>query len=419
MKFIRDTFDRLGEKYKDNKYMHTVLDGFDTFFFTPNHTTKSGVHIRDGMDLKRTMVFVVLAMQLCLLFGMFNIGHQHYAALGLHPEIGDAIFTKFFYGFFQMLPIIIVAHVVGLGIEFFFAAKKGHAIEEGFLVTGQLIPLIMPPDIPLWIVALATIFAVVIGKEAFGGTGMNILNIALLARVFVFFAYPLDISGDICWVAYDYNWLHQIFGMGKATMASLGLENIPDQFTGLKEYVLSNKVDGWTGATPLGLASKGGVAAVEANYTWKEIFFGFIPGSIGEMCKPAIIVGAIMLVVSGIGSLRIMLSMVVGAVLMGLLFNAFGTNEFLAVPWYYQLMMGSFLFAMAFMATDPVTAAQTDTGKLVYGFMIGVVGMIVRVLNPAYPEGWMLAILFCNVFAPLIDHVVVQANIKRRIARAA
>ncbi len=415
MKFIRDKFDSLGEKYKDNKYMHTVIDGFDTFFFTPNHTTSSGVHIRDGMDLKRTMVFVVLAMQMCLLFGMYNIGYQHYLALGI--DAGH--FTKFLYGFFQMLPIIIVAHVVGLGIEFFFAAKKGHAIEEGFLVTGQLIPLIMPPDIPLWIVALATAFAVIIGKEAFGGTGMNILNIALLARVFVFFAYPLDISGDICWVAYDYNWLHQIFGMGKATMASLGLENIPDQFNGLKEYVLANKVDGWTGATPLGLASKGGWESVVANYSIKDIMLGFVPGSIGEVCKPAIILGAIMLVVTGIGSWRIMLSMVFGAIVMGLIFNASGANAFLAVPWYYQLMMGSFLFAMAFMATDPVTAAQTNTGKLVYGFMIGVVGMIVRVLNPAYPEGWMLAILFCNVFAPLIDHLVVQANIKRRIARAA
>lgn len=233
MKFIRNTFDSLGEKYKDNKYMHTVIDGFDTFFFTPNHTTSGGVHIRDGMDLKRTMVMVVLAMQMCLLFGMWNIGHQHYNALGLFQGLGDAFFTKFFYGFFQMLPIIIVAHLVGLGIEFFFAAKKGHAIEEGFLVTGQLIPLIMPPDIPLWMVAVATAFAVIIGKEAFGGTGMNILNIALLARVFVFFAYPLEISGDMCWVAYDYNILHDIFGMGKATMAALNIEALPDTLTPL------------------------------------------------------------------------------------------------------------------------------------------------------------------------------------------
>lgn len=418
LKGIRNLFDNLGEKYKDNPMMHALVDGFDTFFFTPNHTTKSGVHIRDGIDLKRTMITVVMAMQVCLLFGMWNIGHQHYTALGLYPEMMEALFTKFMYGFFQMLPIIIVAHVVGLGIEFFVAAKKGHGIEEGFLVTGQLIPLIMPPDIPLWMVAMATAFAVIIGKEAFGGTGMNILNIALTARVFVFFAYPTEISGDICWVAYDYNFLHQIFGMEGSTMAALGLSSLPEGINGLKEFVLSNKIDGWTGATPLGLAAKEGWEGVTSFYNSSQMFWGTIPGSIGETCKPAILAGIGILLITGIGSWRIMVSMLLGAIATGLLFNAVGANEFMQVPFQYHLIMGSFMFAMAFMATDPVTAAQTDTGKLIYGFMIGVVGMIVRVLNPAYPEGWMLAILFMNVFAPLVDHYVIQANIKRRLARA-
>ncbi len=414
MKFLRNIFDNLEPKVKDNKFLHTVYDGFETFFFTPKEvTTGPGVHIRDGIDLKRTMVLVVLALQLCLLFGMWNIGHQHYNALGLYPGVGDSIFTKFLYGALQLLPIIIVAHVVGLGIEFFFAAKKGHAIEEGFLVSGMLIPLIMPPDIPLWMLALAVAFAVIIAKEAFGGTGMNILNIALTARVFLFFAYPTEISGDNCWVAYDYNWLHSIFGMGDATMNALGLSSLPEG--GWKSLV----TDGFSGATPLALAAKGGWEAVTNQYTVSEMFWGFIPGSVGEMCKPAIIFGMIMLIVTRIASWRIMISMILGAVAMGLILNAVGANPFMQVPFYQHLIMGSFMFAMVYMATDPVTAAQTETGKWIYGFMIGFIGMIVRVLNPAYPEGWMLAILFLNVFAPTIDHYIYQRNIKRRLSRAA
>ncbi|MCL4152521.1 UNVERIFIED_CONTAM: hypothetical protein GTU68_046353 [Idotea baltica] len=282
------------------------------------------------------------------------------------------------YGFWQLLPIIVVANLVGLGIEFLFAAKKGHGIEEGFLVSGMLIPLIVPPAIPLWMLAMATAFAVIIGKEAFGGTGMNILNIALSARVFLFFAFPTEMS--------------------------VGLDLA--------------KVDAISGATPLGLAAKDGWAAVVEKFSVSDIFWGFIPGSVGETCKPAIFAGIGLLLLTGIASWRVMASMLLGAIVTGLIFNAVGGNLFLEVPFYYHLIMGSFFFAMAFMATDPVTAAQTNTGKLIYGFLIGVVGMVVRVLNPAYPEGWMLAILLMNVFAPMIDHYVYQANIKRRLNRA-
>ncbi len=406
------------EPPKEKKFLHTLYDGFFTFAYAPDHVTKGGVHIRDGMDLKRTMVLVVQALALCYIFGMYNIGHQHYTALGMFDDnFFTGAGTKIIYGALQILPIFIVTHVVGLGIEFLYAAKKGHAIEEGFLVSGALIPLIMPPDLPLWMLAVAVAFAVVIGKEAFGGTGMNVLNIALLARVFVFFAYPGDISGDICWVAYDYNWLHQIFGMQNASMAALGLEALPE---GMKfaDYVMENTPDAWTGATPLALAAKGGWEAVQANYTNFEMFWGAIPGSIGETCKPFILVGALLLIALGIASWRVMLSMIIGAVVTALLMNWLGDfHLFMSVPWQYHFYMGSFFFAMAFMATDPVTAASTPTGKIIYGFLIGMIGMIIRVLNPAYPEGWMLAILFMNVFAPLIDHYVLQANISKRLKR--
>jgi len=424
MKFLRNFLETIEPKMAGNKYLHTVYDGFATFLFTPNATTTDGVHIRDGIDLKRTMVTVVMALQVCLLFGMWNIGHQHYTAFGLYPGMAEALFTKLAYGFLQLLPIIIVAHVVGLGVEFFFAAKKGHPIEEGFLVTGMLIPLIVPPAIPLWMLAISVVFAVVIGKEAFGGTGMNILNIALTCRVFLFFAYPTEMSGDNCWVAHDYNYLHQIFGMGASTLSELGQSVLPEKgWRGLL-------VNGFSGATPLALAAKGGWAAVENQFTIQNLLIGDIPGSVGETCKIAIIIGALILVVTGIGSWQIMLSMILGAAFMGFIINMGGgylsteifgfeeANPFFAVPFYYHLIMGSFLFAMAFMATDPVTAAQTLTGKFLYGFMIGCVGIIVRVLNPAFPEGWMLAILFMNVFAPLIDHWVYSRNIKRRLARA-
>ncbi len=412
---LRKFLDNMEEKSKGNKYLHTTFDAFHTFLFKPNETTKGGVHIRDGMDLKRTMVFVVIAMQLCLLHGMFNIGHQHYTAMGLYPGIFDGLLPKMLYGILQMLPIIIVVHLVGLGIEFIFAANKGHSVEEGFLVTGMLIPLIMPPDIPLWIVAVATAFAVIIAKEAFGGTGMNILNVALTARVFVFFAYPTYISGDLCWVAYDYNILHKIIGLPGATLAALGLNAMPDG--GMQSLL----VDGFSGATPLALAAKGGWEAVTSQFTHAEMLWGFIPGSIGEVNKIFIVLGVVILLATGIASWRIMLSMFLGCVAMGLLLNGiapkFPDNAFLAIPWYYHLIMGSFLFALAFMATDPVTASSTNTGKWIYGFSIGFLGLLIRVLNPAYPEGWMLAILFLNVFAPLIDHYVLEGNIKKRMVR--
>jgi Na+-transporting NADH:ubiquinone oxidoreductase subunit B len=406
------------EPTKDKKFLHTLFDGFFTFLFTPNSVTKGpGVHIRDRMDLKRTMVMVVLALQLCYLFGTYNIGHQHFVALGQYTSFLEGLHLKLVYGLIQIIPIFVVTHLVGLGIEFYYAAKKGHPIEEGFLVSGALIPLIMPPDIPLWILALSVAFAVVIGKEAFGGTGMNVVNIALLARVFIFFAYPTTISGDQCWVSgidYTgaqavgemYGWAHHAFDslfslFGIATFGEGGLP----------------VADGFTGATPLGLATKGW-DAVAAHYSPMQMLWGTVPGSIGETSKPLIIFGAMMLAVTGIASWRIMLSCFIGAAVTATLFNAWGFDSYMNVPWQYHFYMGSFWFAMAFMATDPVTASSTNTGKWIYGFFIGMLGIVIRVMNPAYPEGWMLAILFMNIFAPLIDHYVLEANISRRAKRA-
>ncbi|MCG8331831.1 MAG: NADH:ubiquinone reductase (Na(+)-transporting) subunit B [Chitinophagales bacterium] len=411
-------FKRIEPNKEKSPFLHTLFDGFFTLAFRPDDVTKGGVHIRDGMDLKRQMVHVVFALGILYLFGTYNIGHQHFVALGEYGGFLDGFHLKLVYGLVKILPIFIVAHVVGLGIEFYYAYKKGHGIEEGFLVSGALIPLIMPPDIPLWILTLAVAFAVWIGKEAFGGTGMNILNVALLARVFVFFAYPTYISGDEVWIAgiekaaeggyfgqaygVVYGFFDSIFsGFGWATFGEGG----------------KAVIDGYTGATPLALAYQGGWEKVTETYSASQMLWGTIPASIGESSKPLIILGALFLVFTKIADWRIMFSMLLGAVFTSLLFNAWGATDFMTVPWYYQLYMGSFWFAMAFMATDPVTATATTTGKWIYGFLIGFVGMIVRVLNPAYPEGWMLAILFMNVFAPLIDHYVLQANINRRAKR--
>lgn len=407
------------EPPKEKRFLHTLYDGFFTFLYTPDHVTHgNGVHIRDRMDLKRTMVMVVIALQLCYVFGTYNIGHQHFVAVGEHTSFMAAMHLKIVYGLIKILPIFIVTHVVGLGIEFYYAAKKGHGIEEGFLVTGALIPLIMPPDIPLWILTLAVAFAVIIGKEAFGGTGMNVVNIALLARAFVFFAYPGEISGDNCWVAgieyggqvvtgETYGWAHHLFDklFGWFGVATFGEGGTP-------------LVDGFSGATPLGLM-KGGWENVTAHYSTLQMFWGSIPGSVGETCKPAIIIGALMLVATGIASWRIMVSMILGAAFIGIVFNSWGHDVIMDVPWYFHFYMGSFWFAMAFMATDPVTAASTNTGKWIYGFGIGMLGIVIRVMNAAYPEGWMLAILFMNVWAPTIDHFVINANMKRRAKRAA
>ena len=401
------------EPSKDKKFLHTLYDGFFTFLYTPDEVTKDGVQIRDGMDLKRTMVVVVLAMQLCYLFGTFNIGHQHFVAIGQYTGYFEGFHLKLAYGIIKLLPIWIVTHVVGLGIEFYFAMRKGHAIEEGFLVTGALIPLIMPPDIPLLILALSVAFAVIIGKEAFGGTGMNIWNIALLARVFVFFAYPTTISGDEVWVAglestaagsaVDYGWGHSLFN---GLFNWFGWSTFDDGW---------RVIDGFTGATPMALAYQGGWEAVTSVYTPAQMWWGDIPGSVGETSKPLIVIGALVLLATGIASWRVMFGMVLGAAVMGLILNGWGATPFMEVPWYYHFYIGSFFFAMAFMATDPVTASSTRKGKWVYGFLIGFIGLIIRVLNPAYPEGWMLAILFMNTFVPLIDHMVLQTNIKKRL----
>ena len=402
---------------KKSPFLHTLFDGFFTFLYAPNSVTKTGVHVRDGMDLKRLMVYVVLAMQACYLFGTYNIGHQHFIALGEYGGFLEGFHLKLAYGLIQLLPLFIVAHVVGLGIEFYFASKKGHAIEEGFLVSGALIPLIMPPDLPLWILALSIIFAVVIGKEAFGGTGMNIWNVALLSRVFVFFAYPTTISGDEVWVsglaateagsAVEYGWWH------------LKFFNSLFEAGGLSTFNAAAVVaDGYSGATPLSLAYQGGWESVTNQYSVAQMWWGSIPGSIGETCKPLILAGAAFLIITGVASWRIMAGMFLGAAVMAMLLNAWGATPFMEVPWYYQFWMGSFFFAMAFMATDPVTAAGTNRGKWIYGFFIGFLGMIIRVLNPAYPEGWMLAILLMNTFSPLIDHMVLRTNIQKRLQRA-
>ena len=411
LKFIQ----KIEPNKEKSKLLHTIYDGLYTFAFTPNTVTKDGVHIRDGVDLKRTMFFVVLALQLAYLFGSFNIGHQHYLALGQYPEVWDAWHLKLIHGFITLFPIFVVSMVVGLGVEFVYAARRGHPIQEGYLVSGALIPLLMPPNIPLWMLTVAIIFAVIIGKEAFGGTGMNVFNVALLTRVFLFFAYPTYISGDNVWVsglhgtvAETYGWAHHLFD---GLFGALGWEQFG---TGG-----ASVVDGFSGATPLALANHGGWEAVTAKYSTSDMWWGLIPGSIGETSKPFILIGALFLLVTRIASWRIMLSMFVGAALTALMMNGIGqSGSFAAVPWYYQFYMGSFFFAMAFMATDPVTAASTPKGKLIYGFLIGMIGMMIRVFNPAYPEGWMLAILFMNVFAPLIDYFIIDSHIKKRLKRA-
>ncbi|MFZ9968187.1 MAG: NADH:ubiquinone reductase (Na(+)-transporting) subunit B [Bacteroidia bacterium] len=380
---LRPDFEK-GGKYSQ---FHTLFDGFATFLFTPDRVSSGGTHIKAGIDLKRTMFFVILAMVPSLLFGIFNVGHQHFLALGEFAGSPlNGLWDKVFYGALKVMPVVVVSYAVGLGIEFFVASKKGHAINEGFLVSGMLIPLVLPPDIPLWMVALSTAFAVVFAKEVFGGTGMNVLNVALTARVFLFFAYPTFMSGDQVWI--------------------------------------SEKPDVYSGATALAnAAATGSPFQVNADQTWnyslQDMVVGLIPGSIGETSKIAILLGAAFLVITGIGSGVIMLSVVLGALLMGLIFNGIGLTPFMSMPFYLHLAMGGLLFGAVFMATDPVTAAHTGTGKWIYGLLVGMMAVMIRVFNPAYPEGIMLAILFGNVMAPLIDYYVVQANIARRNKRIA
>ena len=403
------------EPSKDKKFLHGLFDGVFTLFFKPNIVTKQGhTHIKGPMDLKRLMIHVVIALTLCYVFGAYNVGQQHFVALGENTGPLEALHLKLIIGLMSILPLFIVSNLVGLGIEFYFASQKGHPIEEGYLVTGALIPLIMPPDLPLWMLALSIIFAVLLAKEAFGGTGMNVVNIALMARAFIYFAYPTEISGDGPWVSAidfaagetSYSFLHTMFN---PLFESLGWAT----FVGGQPLLES-----FTGATPLVLAREGGWEAVTAVYSPASMFIGTIPGCVGETSKLAVLIGFVILLVTRVASWRIMVSMIAGVALTGMLFNAWGHNVYMEVPWYNHFLMGSVLFAMTFMATDPVSAANTALGKIIYGFLIGVFGMIIRVMNPAYAESWMLAILLMNVFAPTIDFYVVDANIKRRLKRA-
>lgn len=373
---------------------HSVFDGFETFLFTPNTTSKTGVHIHDSIDSKRTMSVVILALLPALLFGMYNVGYQHYMAIGQLDA--TSFLTVFMFGFLAVLPKIVVSYGVGLGIEFVVAQWKKHEIQEGFLVSGMLIPMIVPIDTPLWMIAVATAFAVIFAKEIFGGTGMNIFNVALITRAFLFFAYPSMMSGDKVFVRTG-----DTFGMGAGSI-----------------------VDGYSGATPLGqiaTAADPSVAVVDVLGnpigTW-DYFVGLIPGSIGETSTLAILIGAVILLWTGIASWKTMGSVFVGGAFIVAIFNAFGGNAALETSVWDHLFLGGFAFGAVFMATDPVTSARTETGKYIYGFLVGVIAMLVRVVNPGYPEGMMLAILFMNVFAPLIDYIVVDANIKKRLKRA-
>lgn len=395
MKPLRNFLDKIKPNFqKGGKFekLHTTFDALDTFLFVPNRTTSVGAHIRDGIDLKRTMITVIIAMVPALLFGMWNVGHQHFLSMGKLGGLGEGFWDKFLFGLQIVLPIIIISYASGLTVEFIFATYRGHSVNEGFLVTGMLIPLVMPPSIPLWMVAVATIFSVIFAKEAFGGTGMNILNVALVARAFIFFAYPAQISGSIM-LDGGYVWI---------------------------ETSKSIAIDGYSGATPLAvaaeaIASKPGIDALLSKMpSLSYMFLGFMPGCIGETSKLAILIGALILIVSGIGSWRVMLAILIGTTGMGLLFNAIGVNDFMKIPFYYHFLMGGFMFGLVFMATDPVTAAQTNKGKWIYGIFVGIMVMLIRIINPAYPEGMMLAILLGNVFAPLFDHYVIEANIKKR-----
>ncbi|PTN07859.1 NADH:ubiquinone reductase (Na(+)-transporting) subunit B [Mangrovibacterium marinum] len=383
MKAIKNFFEKTQphvQKGAKFHWLHSTHDALFTLFFVPKNTSKSGTHIHDFIDLKRTMGIVVLALVPALLFGMYNVGYQHFGALGQLETA--SFFDLFLFGLLKVLPIIVVSYVVGLGIEFIFAQFRGHEVNEGFLVSGLLIPMVMPVNTPLWMIAIAVAFAVIFGKEVFGGTGMNIWNPALVARAFLFFAYPGQMSGDSVWISAS--------GIDKA-------------------------VDGFTGATPMALAAAGHTDALN---TWNA-FLGLIPGSIGETSTIAILIGALVLIVTGIGSWRIMVSTVLGGLFMGLLLNIFaGDNSYMALPFYDHLIIGGFAFGAIFMATDPVSAAQTVKGKWIYGFLIGLLAILIRVVNPAYPEGMMLAILLMNTFAPLIDHYVVEGNISRRMKRA-
>lgn len=394
---VKPTFEEGGKLEK----LWPVYDGLETFLFVPGVTAgKKGAHIRDGIDLKRTMIMVVLALVPCLLFGIWNTGHQHYILNGLIDASApwSAMFwEKVGYGALLVLPIVVVSYGVGLGVEFAFCVIKKHSINEGFLVSGMLIPLCLPVEIPLWMVAVATIFAVVIGKEVFGGTGMNIVNVALTARAFLFFAYPTMMSGNKVWVAET----------PEAIPAG-----VPDTFTGETQLGM------WAQTIKFKDDPEKVQSILDNSFDRMELLIGNIPGSIGETSAIACIIGALILLFTGIASWRVMLSGIAGGLAMGWLFNVVDMNPFMAQSPIDQILAGGFMFGIVFMATDPVTAAQTNVGKIIYGFLIGFLAIMIRVFNPAYPEGVMLAILFMNVMAPLIDHYVIQSNVKRRLKRA-
>ncbi|MCF2602272.1 NADH:ubiquinone reductase (Na(+)-transporting) subunit B [Parabacteroides distasonis] len=396
MKALRNYLDKIKPNFEEGGKLamfRSVFDGFETFLFVPNETSKSGVHIHDSIDSKRTMTVVIIALLPALLFGMYNVGYQHNLAIGSDP----GFLMTFIYGFLAVLPKIIVSYVVGLGIEFTVAQWRNEEIQEGFLVSGILIPMIVPVDTPLWMIAVATAFAVIFAKEVFGGTGYNIFNVALVTRAFLFFAYPAAMSGDQVWVR-----TADTFGLGAGQV-----------------------VDGFSGATPLGQIAtasldsfQGVVNTIGQPISTCDYFFGLIPGSIGETSVLAILIGAVILLITGIASWKTMGSIFVGGAVMALIFNAIGSTVSMTVCPIDHWCLGGFAFGAVFMATDPVTSARTETGKYIYGFLVGAMAVIIRVLNPGYPEGMMLAILLMNVFAPLIDYYVVEANISRRLKRA-
>lgn len=385
MKFLQKFFDSTRPLFsKGGRFekWYPAFEAFETFAFVPAHTTHGGVHVRDAMDLKRTMLTVIVAMIPVLLFGMWNTGYQHYLAYGMETTHLE----NFMFGFWKVLPIIVVSYAVGLGVEFVFCVMRGHPVSEGYLVTGMLIPLTLPVTVPLWMVALGAVFCTLLGKEIFGGTGMNFMNPALLARAFMFFAFPAYMSGDI--------------------------------WTDLSPEAGYALVDAYSGATNL--------VTFDENFRLlaspSDMFWGFEQGSIGETSVAACLLGAIILIATGVGSWRIIVACVLGALFMGLTFNFLAPadlpNHSMHTPAYYHLLMGSFAFGAVYMATDPVSAAQTERGKWYYGFLIGALTVILRVFNPAYPEAVMLSILLMNVFAPVIDHLVLEQHIKSRLKRA-
>ncbi|WP_064972311.1 NADH:ubiquinone reductase (Na(+)-transporting) subunit B [Prevotella phocaeensis] len=382
MSALRKYLDRIKPSFGKEGKLHafrSVYEGFESFLYVPNSTAKSGTNIHDSIDSKRIMSIVVIALLPAMLFGMYNVGFQNYKAAG--TLAAASFFDVFAYGFLAVLPKIVLSYIVGLGIEFAWAQWKGEEIQEGYLVSGILIPLIVPVTCPLWMLALAIAFAVIFCKEIFGGTGMNIFNVAIAARAFLFFSYPAKMTGDAIWVETD-----RVFGLGNA---------LPDAFTM---------------ATPLGEIGQG----VNVPYSISDMIVGFIPGSIGETSVVAIAIGAAILLWTGIASWKTMSSVFVGGIVTALLFSLLGMTP---IPWYEHIILGGFCFGAVFMATDPVTSARTETGKYIYGFIIGLMAIVIRVMNPGFPEGMMLAIIFANMFAPLIDYCVVQSNINERMKR--